>query len=131
MRLILWKTCAGSDNADTVILSCDAVGHCSEKLCRAIGNAELDIEELRTFVEVADAGGVSPAARRLGVSKSLVSRQLARLAPVEAGQAHQLQGGLRLLEGPGARLEIMLKGPAPKSMRPENCSCPTVSFAVA
>jgi DNA-binding transcriptional LysR family regulator len=79
VRLILWKTCAGSDNADTVILSCDAVGHCSEKLCRAIGNAELDIEELRTFVEVADAGGVSPAARRLGVSKSLVSRQLARL----------------------------------------------------
>ena len=79
MRLILWKTCAGSDNADTVILSCDAVGHYSETLCRAIGNAELDIEELRTFVEVADAGGVSPAARRLGVSKSLVSRQLARL----------------------------------------------------
>ena len=39
----------------------------------------MDIEELRTFVEVADAGGVSPAARRLGVSKSIVSRQLARL----------------------------------------------------
>jgi DNA-binding transcriptional LysR family regulator len=39
----------------------------------------LDIEELRTFVEVADAGGVSPAARRLGVSKSIVSRRLARL----------------------------------------------------
>jgi DNA-binding transcriptional LysR family regulator len=49
------------------------------KLCRKTGNAELDIEELRTFVEVADAGGVSPAARRLGVSKSIVSRQLARL----------------------------------------------------
>ncbi len=44
-----------------------------------MGNAELDIEELRTFVEVADAGGVSPAARRLGVSKSIVSRRLARL----------------------------------------------------
>ncbi|ATB27063.1 LysR family transcriptional regulator [Melittangium boletus DSM 14713] len=44
-----------------------------------MGNAELDIEELRTFVEVADAGGVSPAARRLGVSKSMVSRRLARL----------------------------------------------------
>jgi DNA-binding transcriptional LysR family regulator len=42
-------------------------------------NAELDIEELRTFVEVADAGGVSPAARRLGVSKSIVSRRLFRL----------------------------------------------------
>ena len=39
----------------------------------------MDIEELRTFVEVADAGGVSPAARRLGISKSIVSRQLARL----------------------------------------------------
>ncbi|KRA52197.1 LysR family transcriptional regulator [Pseudoxanthomonas sp. Root65] len=39
----------------------------------------MDIEELRTFVEVAVAGGVSPAARRLGVSKSIVSRRLARL----------------------------------------------------
>jgi DNA-binding transcriptional LysR family regulator len=39
----------------------------------------LDIEELRTFVEVADAGGVSVAARRLGVSKSIVSRRLFRL----------------------------------------------------
>jgi DNA-binding transcriptional LysR family regulator len=39
----------------------------------------LDIEELRTFVEVADAGGVSSAALRLGVAKSIVSRRLARL----------------------------------------------------
>lgn len=39
----------------------------------------MDIEDLRTFVEVADAGGVSPAARRLGLSKSIVSRRLARL----------------------------------------------------
>jgi len=39
----------------------------------------VDIEDLRTFVEVADAGGVSPAARRLGVSKSIVSRRLGRL----------------------------------------------------
>ncbi|MFC3125544.1 LysR family transcriptional regulator [Pseudoroseomonas globiformis] len=39
----------------------------------------MEIEELRTFVEVADAGGVSFAARRLGVSKSIVSRRLARL----------------------------------------------------
>jgi DNA-binding transcriptional LysR family regulator len=39
----------------------------------------VDIEELQTFVEVADAGGVSPAARRLGVSKSIVSRRLVRL----------------------------------------------------
>ena len=39
----------------------------------------MDIEDLRTFVEVADAGGVSPAARRLGLSKSIVSRRLGRL----------------------------------------------------
>lgn len=39
----------------------------------------MDIEALRTFVEIADAGGVSPAARRLGISKSVVSRYLARL----------------------------------------------------
>ncbi|MFZ6765597.1 LysR family transcriptional regulator [Undibacterium sp. Di26W] len=39
----------------------------------------LDIEDLHTFVEVADSGGVSSAARRLGVSKSIVSRRLFRL----------------------------------------------------
>ena len=39
----------------------------------------LDLEDLQTFVEVADAGGVSAAARRLGVSKSIVSRRLVRL----------------------------------------------------
>ena len=39
----------------------------------------MELEDLRTFVEVADAGGVSPGARRLGVSKSIVSRRLARL----------------------------------------------------
>jgi DNA-binding transcriptional LysR family regulator len=39
----------------------------------------MDLEDLRTFVDVADAGGVSAAARRLGVSKSIVSRRLLRL----------------------------------------------------
>ena len=39
----------------------------------------MDIQDLRTFVEVADAGGVSPAARRLGVAKSIVRRRLVRL----------------------------------------------------
>lgn len=47
----------------------------------------MDIEELQTFVEVADAGGVSPAAHRLGLSKSIVSRRLFRL---EAGLGVQL-----------------------------------------
>lgn len=39
----------------------------------------MDIEELQTFVEVADAGGISPAAQRLGIAKSIVSRRLLRL----------------------------------------------------
>jgi DNA-binding transcriptional LysR family regulator len=39
----------------------------------------MNIEELRTFVEVANAGGITPAAQRLGISKSVVSRRLARL----------------------------------------------------
>jgi len=39
----------------------------------------LDIDDLQTFVAVADAGGVSAAARRLGVSKSIVSRRLFRI----------------------------------------------------
>ncbi|KAA0697018.1 LysR family transcriptional regulator [Halopseudomonas laoshanensis] len=39
----------------------------------------MDIEELQTFVEVAHAGGISPAALRLGIAKSIVSRRLARL----------------------------------------------------
>lgn len=37
------------------------------------------LEDLQTFVEVADAGGVSPAARRMGLAKSIVSRRLFRL----------------------------------------------------
>ncbi|WP_372071309.1 LysR family transcriptional regulator [Tistrella mobilis] len=39
----------------------------------------MDLEDLQTFVEVADAGGVSAAARRLGLSKSIVSRRLLRI----------------------------------------------------
>jgi len=39
----------------------------------------MEIEDIQTFVAVADAGGLSPAAQRLGVSKSIVSRRLARL----------------------------------------------------
>ena len=38
-----------------------------------------DLEDLRSFLEVAEAGGVSSAAARLGVAKSVVSRRLLRL----------------------------------------------------
>ena len=43
------------------------------------GYSELELEDLRTFLAVTDAGGLSPAARRLGVSKSIVSRRIFRL----------------------------------------------------
>ena len=39
----------------------------------------MELEDLRIFVEVADAGGVSSAALRLGLSKSMVSRRVTRL----------------------------------------------------
>jgi DNA-binding transcriptional LysR family regulator len=39
----------------------------------------VELEDLRTFIEVADAGGLSAAARRLAVSKSIVSRGIFRL----------------------------------------------------
>ena len=39
----------------------------------------MDLEDLRTFIAVTEAGGLSPAARRLGVSKSIVSRGIFRL----------------------------------------------------
>jgi DNA-binding transcriptional LysR family regulator len=38
-----------------------------------------ELEDIETFNIVATAGGLSPAARRLGVSKSVVSRRLLRL----------------------------------------------------
>jgi DNA-binding transcriptional LysR family regulator len=39
----------------------------------------VEIEDLRIFVEAADAGGVSSAAARLGISKSMVSRRITQL----------------------------------------------------
>jgi DNA-binding transcriptional LysR family regulator len=39
----------------------------------------MDLEDLRSFVEVVETGGFNRAARRLGVSKSIVSRRIARL----------------------------------------------------
>ena len=39
----------------------------------------MEIEDLRTFVEVADSGCVTSAADRLGIAKSIVSRRLIKL----------------------------------------------------
>src|SRR5262245_47919833 len=38
-----------------------------------------ELDDLRSFVEVVDTGGFNRAARRLGVSKSIVSRRIARM----------------------------------------------------
>lgn len=51
--------------------SCEAVLQNKERF--------VELEDLRIFVEVADAGGVSSAALRLGISKSMVSRRITRL----------------------------------------------------
>jgi DNA-binding transcriptional LysR family regulator len=39
----------------------------------------IELEDLRSFAEVVESGGFSRAARRLGVSKSMISRRIARL----------------------------------------------------
>jgi len=41
--------------------------------------AVTDLDDLRSFVEVVDSGGFNRAARRLGLSKSIVSRRIARM----------------------------------------------------
>jgi DNA-binding transcriptional LysR family regulator len=38
-----------------------------------------ELEDLRSFVEVVDSGGFNRAAKRMGVSKSIVSRRIARM----------------------------------------------------
>jgi len=103
----------------------------------------MDIEDLRTFVEVAEAGGVSPTARRLGLAKSIVSRRLARLedelgvqllarttrgaALTEAGATFRDHAARMFAEFEAAREEIMPAGElrgrlrlaAPSSFGPE------------
>lgn len=79
MGVFVGDSPTSSGQSDVGIPYYATLGYNSATLCRAKWNAELDIEELQTFVEVADSGGVSPAARRLGVSKSIVSRRLLRL----------------------------------------------------
>lgn len=39
----------------------------------------MDLEDLRSFVEVVESGGLNRAAERLGISKSMVSRRVARM----------------------------------------------------
>lgn len=91
------------------------------------GKTDLDIEELQSFVEVADAGGISSAAHRLGVSKSVVSRRLSKLetelgvqllarttrgaALTEAGTAFREYAARMLADFDSARETILPAGP--------------------
>ena len=86
----------------------------------------MDFEELRTFVEVAEAGGISPAARRLGLSKSIVSRRITRLeeslgvqllarttrsaALTEAGAAFRLYANRIMTEWDAAKETLLPDG---------------------
>jgi DNA-binding transcriptional LysR family regulator len=58
------------------------------------------LDDLRSFVEVVQSGGFNRAAKHLGISKSIVSRRMARLEaelgsrPPEPDDAwHQPDGG--------------------------------------
>ncbi|MBP7240910.1 LysR family transcriptional regulator [Amaricoccus sp.] len=86
----------------------------------------MDIDDLRVFVEVIEARGLTPASRRLGLSKSVVSRRLARLeaelaaplvarsthgvAPTEAGAAFKAHADRILAELDAGREEIRRGG---------------------
>lgn len=87
---------------------------------------QLNIEDFECFVEVANAGGVSSAAQRLGVAKSVVSRRLVRLetelgvqllarttrgaALTEAGRAFREHAARILAEIDAARETILPGG---------------------
>lgn len=85
-----------------------------------------ELEDIRAFVEVVEAAGFSEAARRLSVSKSIISRRVARLeddlgvrliarttrgvAPTEAGLEFKLRGERILAELEEARDAVAQAG---------------------
>ena len=75
----------------------------------------MDLEDVQSFLEVADAGGVSPAARRLGLSKSILSRRIVRLEEALGVQLlSRTTHGTALTEA-GATFVNMLHGSSPNS----------------
>jgi DNA-binding transcriptional LysR family regulator len=87
-----------------------------------------ELEDIRAFVEVVEGQGFSAAARRLGVSKSIVSRRIARLEsdlgarlisrttrgvnPTEAGMEFKARGERILAELEEARDAVAQSGQA-------------------
>lgn len=62
---------------------------------------KIDLNKLRTFASVAESGGVSPAARRLSITRSAVSQSLAGL---------EASLGVRLFDRVGRRLVLTQEG---------------------
>ena len=87
----------------------------------------IDLDDLSSFVEVVESGGFNRAARRLGISKSIVSRRITRLeadlgtrllsrttrgiSPTEAGLELKARGERILSDLEEAR-EAVAQGPA-------------------
>jgi DNA-binding transcriptional LysR family regulator len=72
-----------------------------------------DLETLSTFVEIAEAGSVSAAARRLGLPKSVVSRRLVRL---EQDLGAQLIAGLGIARLPDFLIDAHIASGALKPL---------------
>lgn len=93
----------------------------------------LDLLDVRAFVEVVECGGLTAAGRRLGLSKSLVSRRLARLeaelgaqllarttrgvALTEAGATFRRHAEMLLAEAEAAREAVAQDGTARGRLR--------------
>jgi DNA-binding transcriptional LysR family regulator len=87
-----------------------------------------ELDDIRAFVEVAEAGGFARAAKRLGLSKSIVSRRVTRLeealgarllsrttrgiSPTEAGAEFKARGERILAELDAAREAVAHGGEA-------------------
>src|SRR5688572_10202277 len=51
----------------------------STRLLHREERAAMQLDDLRSLVEVVESGGFSRAAKRLGISKSMISRRIARM----------------------------------------------------
>lgn len=85
-----------------------------------------ELENLKFFVEVVESGGFNRAARRLGVSKSIVSRRIAQIeadlgvrlltrttrgiSPTEAGMEFKMRGERLLADYEEAREAVARRG---------------------
>jgi hypothetical protein len=92
----------------------------------------LDIEELQTFVEVADAGGGFPPLRSgsASPSRSSVVGSSGLKQNSASNFLHERPAGL-LSQKPGPLSETMQPESAPRSTWPRKRSYPPVTFAAA